>query len=122
MSNKILLIEDEHAVRGLYAELLANAGYEVDQAPDGDVGFDKIKNTSWDLLLLDIMLPGTDGLKMLRDIQQDPTLKKGPIVVISNLNSEHIIREAISFGADTYLVKSDIDPDKIVSTVKEVLK
>lgn len=122
MPHKILIIEDEHSVNDLYAELLRDEGYEVDQARDGDVGVDKIKNTSWDMLLLDIMLPGKDGLRMLKEMKTEPGLKKGPVVVISNLNSEHIIREAMGFGADSYLVKSEITPDKVVSTVKETLK
>ncbi len=122
MSKKILLIEDESAVRSLYAELLIDANYEVDQAPDGIEGMDKILNTSWDLLLLDIMLPGKDGMNMLRDIVANPSIKKGPIVIISNLNSEHIIQEVKGFGVDEYLVKSEITPDQIVKTVNSYLE
>jgi two-component system response regulator ResD len=122
MPNRVLIIEDEHDLRALYAEILTNAGYTVDQAPDGEVGMDKTKNTPWNLMLLDIMLPGKDGLRMLKEMKENPGIKKGPIVIITNLNSEHIIQEAFNLGADGYLIKSEITPDKIVDEVKEFLK
>ena len=109
-------------MRAIYAEVLSNAGYSVDQAPDGESGMKKIKDTAWDILLLDIMLPGKDGLKMLREMKDSPGLKKGPIVVMTNLNSEHIIQESFNLGADGYLIKSEITPDKVIDEVKEFLK
>jgi DNA-binding response OmpR family regulator len=122
MSNRVLIIEDEHDLRALYAEILTNAGYNVDQAPDGEGGIDKIKNTSWNVLLLDIMLPGKDGLRILKEMKENPGFKKGAVIVITNLNSEHIIQEAFSLGADGYLIKSEITPDKVVDEVKEFIK
>ena len=115
--NKILIIEDEQDIRTIYAEVLQNAGYTVDQAPNGEVGGDKIKNSDWSILLLDIMLPGKDGLKILKDLKETPELKKGPVVVLTNLNSEHIIQEAFKLGADGYLIKSEVNPDKVVEEV-----
>jgi two-component system response regulator ResD len=121
-NNRILLIEDEHDLRALYAEILTTAGYQVEQAPDGEVGIDKTKNTDWGLMLLDIMLPGRDGLRVLKEMKDTPGLKKGPVIIITNLNSEHIIQEAFNLGADGYLIKSEITPDKVIDEVKEFLK
>jgi two-component system, OmpR family, response regulator ResD len=121
-NNRILLIEDEHDLRTLYAEILAGAGYEVDQAPDGEAGMEKAKSTNWGLMLLDIMLPGRDGLRLLKELKENPALKKGPVIMITNLNSEHIIQEAFNLGADGYLIKSEMTPDKVVDEVKEFLK
>ncbi|AHB40395.1 TPA: response regulator [candidate division WWE3 bacterium] len=115
--NKVLIIEDEQDIRTIYAEVLQNAGYVVDQAPNGEIGGDKIKNSDWSILLLDIMLPGKDGLKILKDLKETPELKKGPVVVLTNLNSEHIIQEAFKLGADGYLIKSEVNPDKVVEEV-----
>ena len=116
-NNKVLIIEDEQDIRTIYAEVLQNAGYVVDQAPNGEVGGDKIKNSDWSILLLDIMLPGKDGLKILKDLKETPELKKGPVIVLTNLNSEHIIQEAFKLGADGYLIKSEVNPDKVVEEV-----
>ena len=98
-------------------DILKEAGYEVDGAADGGEGLEKIKNNEWNLLLLDIMLPGKDGLKILKDISETPGLKKGHIVVLTNLNGENIIQEAFNLGADGYLIKSDNTPDKVLEEV-----
>ncbi|OGC68689.1 hypothetical protein A2415_01915 [candidate division WWE3 bacterium RIFOXYC1_FULL_39_7] len=117
----VILIEDERDLRVLYQEILTNAGYMVEVAPDGVIGLEKIRDLPWNILLLDIMLPGEDGLKILQKIREDSALKKGPIITLTNLNSEHIIREAFNNGADGYLIKSEITPDKIVEEVKTFL-
>jgi DNA-binding response OmpR family regulator len=85
MPNRVLIIEDEHDLRSLYAEILVNAGYSVDQAPEGEIGMDKIKNTPWNLLLLDIMLPGRDGLRILKEMKENTGFKKGPVIVLQIL-------------------------------------
>ncbi|MBW6442138.1 response regulator [Patescibacteria group bacterium] len=121
LKNNILIVEDEHDIREIYAEVLSTAGYKVSQAADGSVGMQKIIDEHWDLLLLDIMLPGKDGLKILKEIKENPELKKGPVISLTNLNSENIIQEAFGQGADGYLIKSEITPDKIVDEVGRVL-
>lgn len=117
LGKKVLIVEDEHDLRELYMDILKEAGYEVDGAADGGEGLEKIKNNEWNLLLLDIMLPGKDGLKILKDISETPGLKKGHIVVLTNLNGENIIQEAFNLGADGYLIKSDNTPDKVLEEV-----
>lgn len=64
---------------------------------------------------------GKDGLKILKDMKEKPELKKGPVIALTNLNSENIIHEAFTSGADGYLIKSEITPDKIVEEVMKVL-
>ena len=115
----ILIIEDERDIRDVYVEVLKEAGFLVDEAKDGDEGMEKIKNTDWNLLLLDIMLPGRDGLKILNELKNTPELKKGPVIALTNLNSENIIQEAFGAGADGYLIKSQVTPDKVVEEVNK---
>lgn len=121
IKNNILIVEDEYDIRSIYVEVLKSAGYNVDEAGDGESGMNKVKNTDWNLLLLDIMLPGRDGLKILKDLKENPQLKKGPVVALTNLNSENIIQEAFSSGADGYLIKSEVTPDKVIEEVGKVL-
>jgi two-component system response regulator ResD len=116
---RILLVEDEIDLRVLYAEVLRDAGYIVEEAPDGEIGLEKVLNSPWDMLLLDIMLPGKDGLRVLKDMGNGH--KRGPIIMLTNLNSEHIIQEAFKMGADGYLIKSEITPDKIITEVESFL-
>ena len=77
---KILIVEDEHDIRLLYTEILVDAGYEVIQASDGSLGLDMIRNEAWDLLLLDVILPVKDGVRILKDIRGTPDMNKGPII------------------------------------------
>ncbi len=117
----ILLIEDEIDLVDLYTEILNEAGYDVLPSYDGDDGIYKAKNDNWDLLLLDIMLPEKDGMAVLEEIQKVERGKQGPIVLLTNLNSEDLIERAYKLGADDYLIKSEISLDDIVSKVKQYL-
>lgn len=121
LKNNILIVEDEHDIREIYAEVLNMAGYKVEQAADGEKGIQKIRDDNWDILLLDIMLPGKDGIKILKEIKDNPELKKGVIIALTNLNSENIIQEVFGSGADGYLIKSEITPDKVVEEVSRIL-
>jgi two-component system chemotaxis response regulator CheY len=114
----ILIIEDETDIRQIYSEILREAGYIVLEAGEGNTGLEIAKNQNWDLLLLDIMLPGQDGLHVLKEIKKLPEQAKKPVLLLTNLESEPIITECFALGADGYLIKSEITPDFIVAEVR----
>ena len=119
----ILLIEDEVAIRSFYSDMLKTAGYNVLEAGDGKEGLDLANLQPWDLLLLDIMLPQMDGLKVLQEIKQNTNLSTRPVILLTNLNSEDIVQQCMAMGANQYVVKSDLDPpDKLVDIVNIYLK
>ena len=76
MSKRILIIEDETNIRAMYAAILKESGYEVLEEAEGKEGLDAVMNDSWDLLLLDIMLPRLDGIEVLKRIKQDSLNRK----------------------------------------------
>ena len=117
----VLLVEDEMDLVELYTEVLNEAGFEVVPAYDGEDGIYKVKGTNWDLLLLDIMLPEKDGMAVLEELQSMEGGKKGPIVLLTNLNSEDLIERAYKLGADDYLIKSEITLADITNKVKQYL-
>ncbi len=117
----VLLVEDEPDMRLVYAEMLRDAGYKVIEANDGNAGLRRALDDQWDLLLLDIMLPGADGLHILKHVKENERLRVKPVILLTNLGSEPIINEAFSSGADGYLIKSEISPDKIVAEVSNYL-
>jgi CheY-like chemotaxis protein len=127
MSNKktVLVIEDNEALLNSYAESLESAGYIPLKALDGYEGLDVISKNSGsiDLILLDLMMPGVDGLEVLRTIKDD-TDKYGdvPIVVLTNMTSENVIKEAFDLGATSYLVKTDLDYEGLIKEVNKFLK
>jgi len=123
MSNKkrILIIEDDQDVRELYAEVLRDEGFGVEEAVDGQSGLAKILEDGYDLILLDIMLPKFDGLEVLKTIKKKAELKGIPVVLLTNLGREAIIKEGFSLGANGYLIKSEHTPEEIVQEVKRFL-
>jgi DNA-binding response OmpR family regulator len=117
---KIILVEDEADLRIVYTTVLMKAEYDVQIAPDGDLALDLIKKLPWDLLILDIMLPKHDGLAIMKEISAN-NLKKGKILMLTQLNNENIIQDAFKYGADAYIIKSEITPGKLVDEVKALL-
>ena len=118
----VILIEDEDEIRMVYAEVLREAGYRVLEANDGVDGLKRAFDDEWDLMLLDIMLPGEDGLHILRAVKENVRLKFKPVILLTNLGHESIINEAFKTSADGYLIKSQITPDRIVTEVGQFLK
>jgi len=118
----ILLIEDESYIRKIYVEVLTEAGYTVKEAADGTQGIQMARNEPWDLMLLDIMLPGQDGIHVLKDLKQVEDLVEKPVLLLTNLENETIIAECFDMGADGYVIKSEITPDYIVTEVKKYIQ
>jgi len=118
----ILIVEDEEDIRSFYSEIFQEGGYNILEASNGQEGLDLLKNNHWDALLLDIMLPDRDGMHILEELRNEPSLKKGVVIMLTNLNSEPVIKESFALGADGYLVKAEITPDKIVSEIEQFFK
>ena len=117
----VLLVEDEDDIRQVYAEILREAGFKVLEARDGDEGLKAGLNEKWDVLLLDIMLPGEDGLQILKSLKENIRLKFRPVILLTNLGNESIVNQAFKEGAEAYLIKSQITPDEIVKEVQQYL-
>lgn len=122
MNKRILVIDDDLYMRELYEEVLKGAGYEVEIAVDGQDGIEKIKHGGYGLILLDMMMPKIDGVGVLNEIAKNPpSIKNGPIILLSNLGHERIVDEAMHKGATTYLIKADITPDQLLKAVEKYL-
>jgi|SRR3989344_917276 len=120
---KILLIEDDTFTRELYEEVLADAGFEVGVAVDGAEGIDKIRSASYDLILLDMMLPKIDGLGVLRDLKNNPPEHAhGPIILVTNMAHDPVLKLAVDLGVKSSIIKSDITPGDLVEKVKGFLQ
>lgn len=118
---KVLLIEDDTLMQKLYQGKLADEGFEVMLAKDGKEGLNLIKSKSFDLILLDIMLPGgMNGFDVLEDLKRDPASSQIPVIVLTNLGSEEKVAREI--GAVDYFIKANVTPAQIVDRIKEVLK
>ena len=119
---RILVVEDDQALRDLYVLILKDAGFSVEEAADGEAALAAMQKGGFDLVLLDIVLPKMDGIRILERLKEfppDSPIKK--IVVLSNLGHDEIIGNAMALGSVGYLIKSDYTPDQIVLRVQEFL-
>lgn len=123
MAKKVLVIDDDTFIRELYEEVLKDAGYEVETAQNGEEGLSKLQNGGYDGALLDVMMPKLDGLGVLNALSQNPpATPNGPIVLLTNLAQDPVIKDALSKGAASYLIKTDINPDQLLAEIKKVMK
>ncbi len=122
MRGKILLIEDDKDTQDVYTEVLTDAGYTVDLAPDGVVGLKKAQEGGYDLLLLDLMMPNMDGLQYLEQIKQTPPkTRNGPTIVLTNVSQDSVVQKALDLGAAAYFIKASLNPDQLLKEVRSFL-
>lgn len=118
---KILLIEDEEDIVSLVKLQGEIEGYEVEAEMDGLNGFMAIERHKPDLIVLDIMLPGLNGLDVCRKVKNNPSLKDIPIIMISAKSEELDIVLGLELGADDYVTKP-FSPKILFSRVKAVMR
>lgn len=116
---KILLIEDEKLLADLLQRKLADQGYYVFVAGDGETGLQLVKEKRPDLVLLDLLLPRLNGLEVLEEIRNDEELRKIPVIIVSNSGQPVEIDKAKELGAKDWLVKTEFDPTEVVEKVKK---
>lgn len=118
---KIMIIEDEEDISLPLRDSLANAGFEVEQAKNGEDGLARALSSHPDLILLDLLMPKMDGLTMLNKLREDAWGKSVPVIVLSNLSQPATVAATID-TVNEYLVKVDWAIDDIVKKIKEKLK
>ena len=102
---KVLVVEDEETLINNLADKLKAEGFSVITARDGEVGLEKIRTEHPDLIVLDIMLPGLDGLSICRMVRHDPTTAHIPIIMLTARGTEVDKIVGLESGADDYVVK-----------------
>lgn len=121
--HKILLVEDEKILRDAYAILLqAQDGMDVTIAVNGQEALDYCAHASFDLILLDLMMPVLDGVGFLEQANLKATSPNTKVIILSNLSSGEDLTRALHLGADRHAVKSDLGPNDIISLIGDTLK
>lgn len=119
MGKRILTIDDSKTMRDMLMLTLAEAGFDVLQAVDGQDGLDVLVNEQVDVVITDINMPRMDGYEVIRQLRRNPSHKTTPILVLtteSETEKKNLAREA---GATGWMVKP-FDPDRLVATVRKV--
>lgn len=118
----ILIIEDDNFLRNLMVKKLTDEGYAVSEAFDGQVGLKKVITDKPVLVLLDLILPGIDGFKLLEEIKSNPATADIPVIILSNLGQKEDIDRGLQLGAVDFMIKAHFTPNEIVGKIKNVLK
>lgn len=116
---RILIVEDEKPLAHALELKLSHEGYDTSVALTGEDGLKQINAGHFDLILLDLILPGLDGFSVLQAV--DPKKLKCKIVVLSNLGQDEDKVRAKELGASDYLVKSNVPLTEIVALVKKMI-
>jgi DNA-binding response OmpR family regulator len=122
MNKKILLIEDEDQIRAIYTEELESAGFVVDGFSTGQQGLDAFHKNTYDLVVLDILLPDLNGLHILKEMKGDSIKKHVPVLLLTNLDQDIIVKQGLELGAEAYLEKVANTPDTVVDKIKSILE
>ena len=114
MSKRILIVEDEESIADLEKDYLELSNFEVEVANDGDTGLQKGLGGDFDLIILDLMLPGVDGFEICRQIRDQ---KNTPIIMVSAKKDDIDKIRGLGLGADDYMTKP-FSPSELVARVK----
>ena len=112
--SRILIIEDEETIAELEKDYLELSGFEVEIENDGAVGLERSLNEDFDLINLDLMLPGTDGFEICRRIRE---VKNAPVLMVSAKKEDIDKIRGLGLGADDYITKP-FSPSELVARVK----
>lgn len=118
---KILIVDDEPNVVELVDYNLKLHGFTTDIAYDGRVALDKVKYQSYDLVILDQMIPMVSGIEILKSIRDNKDTKDLPVLMLTAKNDEADVVQALNFGADDYITKP-FRVHEMIARVKSILR
>jgi len=119
---RILIIEDDPVTAAVYRQMFERRGYRAETAPDGTTGLERLEILKPDGVLLDVMLPGIDGLEVLRRIRANPEWRDLPVVAFTNAFLGEMVQEAELAGASFTLTKFDHTPWQVVERVRDLIE
>ncbi len=121
IKQKVLVVDDEENIRMLVKFNLEKAGYEVLEASDGNKAIETAVNSTPDIVILDLMLPGIDGLEVCRNLKRHPRTAALPIIMLTAKSDEIDRVIGLELGADDYMTKP-FSQRELVARIKAVLR
>ncbi len=119
-SKKILLVEDDDIIRQVYQHYFEKSGYLVYTASSGPDAVAYFQNQDFDIIILDIIIPGFDGFHVIEKLKENEKTAKIPVMILTNLDDDKFVKRATKFGATEYLIKSNTTPQQAVEHVKSL--
>jgi len=120
MRRRVLVVEDQSDNRQVMCDMLASAGYDVLEAVTGEQGLELARTEKPDLILMDVKLPGLDGLEVTRRIKSMASLSEIPVIIVTSYAASDDNVRAIEAGCDAYVSKP-VSPRRLLGKVREFL-
>ncbi len=117
---KVLVVDDESSIRELVSEILESQGFDVETAPNGLVALQFLNRGNHDLALVDLRMPGVDGIEFIKRAKENHPDTE--FVILTGYASLESAIDAVNLGVSAYMQKPLLSPDELISTVKRVLK
>ena len=117
---RILVVDDEPHIRRVLEAMLGKEGFEVHSVSDGEEGLQAIAGGGIDLVILDLLMPGTHGLEVLAKIRSDPEHSTTPVIILTAKGQDTDREAALTGGADDFMTKP-FSPKKLVARIREIL-
>lgn len=121
-NKKILIVEDDSLLSGMLARKFIEEKAIIEHAADGEIALSMINSNSYDLVLLDLLLPKLNGFDILESAQSNEKTKNIPIIILSNTGQKADIEKGLRLGAKKFLVKALFSVEEIIDASVEVLK
>ena len=119
MTKRVLVVEDDAAVSHMITQILRAEGYESTAAEEGRSALDLLRSQPFDIVILDVMLPGMDGISILKAIREEPSLNGVPVLMLSAKTDDATTWAGWRAGCDYYMTKP-FDPDELISILKRL--
>lgn len=118
---QLLLVEDDKQLAGMYSKKFKQEGFEVTIATTGSDGIQVAKEGDFDIIVLDLMLPGISGVDVLEILRSDERTVKTPVIIYTNFGDQYNRERCLTYGADEFVFKVDSTPESLCETIKRVL-
>lgn len=118
---KVLWAEDDKLLSKILTKKILASGYTLLKANNSTEVFDILKKEIPNIIILDILLPGLSGLDILKEIKKFEHLRKIPVIMLSNLDSQSDVEKAKTLGANKYMVKATVSLDEIIKEAENLL-
>ncbi|MDA1334895.1 MAG: response regulator [bacterium] len=115
---KLLLVDDDEFLLDMYSLKFKEAGYNIDVATSGQDALDKLGKDSYDVILLDVVMPTLDGFEVLTRIRKDKLAEGAIVIILSNLGQKEDIERGMELGASDYIVKAHFTPREVVEKIE----
>jgi CheY-like chemotaxis protein len=119
---RVLLVDDDDFIQDVYIKKFEEEGLEVVTADNGEDGLEQLRQDTFDAVLIDMIMPGMDGMEFLETIRDEDLAKSASVIILSNQGQPDDIDAAKEFDIDGYIIKASNVPSKILEEIIDIYK